>query len=199
MKAKKFWATLVCALIMVSFVLTVPSGSPAYAEAKTHLGVSPLDMVTLISRNNNSYNDPDNTNHGIFKRLNYNGVLTNFLSVPEGKVLLITDVTIFAAQVASTPFDFYLWQFFYEGGENTYAQIPFKCNFAGLTNYKITFTSGLTFYPLNKIKWNHTGPGGEQTDSIQVGLYGYLIDAPSIFPPSRQVHQGPPSNPPGAK
>ena len=185
MNAKKFWATLVCALFLVSIVLTVPSSSPAYAQAKTHLGVSPADMVTLF------YVNQDDYELHTFKRINPNTSYSDFDAVPEGKILIITDISVIASDPLPEGFLVILWNLIVPDDGVMVYSCPYQCNLTGLRNHQFSFTSGLTFYPQTKPEV-HTN-AWLASGKLKVYLYGYLIDAPPV-PKLRPP--GPPLNPP---
>ena len=188
MNAKKFWATLACAFILVSMVLTIPSSSPAYAQSKNHLGVSPADMVILTS------DDQTVSSFYPFKRIFSNGDKLDFDAVPAGKVLIITDISIFYSGAGVLgPFYFHLWDII-----NLDDNIVYEYTLTGLRGHKFAFTSGLTFYPLHKITWGFWGEIPNTAGSVRVYLYGYLIDAPPL-PPLRRpgINPGPPPPPIG--
>jgi len=190
MNAKKFWATLACAFILVSMVLTIPSSSPAYAQSKNHLGVSPADMVILTSDNQDGSFHP-------FKRIFSNGDKIDFDAVPAGKTLIITDISIcYSGEGVLSAFRFLLWDII--NLELLDYNIVYEYTLTGLRGHKFAFTSGLTFYPLHKITWGFWGEIPNTAGSVRVYLYGYLIDAPPL-PPLRRpgINPGPPPPPIG--
>lgn len=186
MNPKKFCAVTVYSLILVSIVLMAPSISPAYAQAKTHLGGSPADMVILTS-DNQTYLD-----FYPFKRIFPNGDKIDFDAVPAGKVLIITDISFcYSGSGVLGPFIFRLYDII--DLESLY-NIVYEYPLTGLRGHKFAFTSGLTFYPFHKINWDFQGEIQER-GTVRVYLYGYLCDAPPITRPHRPVVH-PPLPPP---
>ena len=189
MNAKKFWATLACAFILISMVLTIPSSSPAYAQPKTHLGVSPADMVILTSDNQDGSFHP-------FKRIFSNGDKIDFDAVPAGKTLIITDISIsYSGEGVLSAFRFLLWDII--NLELLDYNIVYEYTLTGLRGHKFAFTSGLTFYPLHKVAWSYSGIH-VNFGLVKVYLYGSLIDAPPL-PSLRRpgINRGPPPPPIG--
>lgn len=183
MNAKKFWATLACVLIVSFTVLTVSLNQPAYAQSKTHLGVSPADMVILTSDNQAGSFYP-------FKRIFSNGDKIDFDAVPAGKVLIITDISIcYAGTGVLGAFIFRLRDIINLESEDY--NIVYEYTLTGLKGHKFAFTSGLTFYPLHKITWDFWGEIPNSAGLVRVYLYGYLIDAPPFRRP--EILPGPPS------
>jgi hypothetical protein len=184
MITKKIWATLACVLILVSLVLAGPSSSPAYAQPKTHLGVSPADMVILTS-DNQSLGD------NLFKRIYPNGDKIDF-EVPTGKVLIITDISIsYSGEGVLSSFRFHIWDVI--NWEMLIESQVYDYTLTELRGHKFAFTSGLTFYPSHKVAWGYSGVFVNH-GLIRVYLYGYLTDAPPL-PRLRRPDVGPPLPP----
>jgi len=190
MNTKKFWLVLTRALILVCMVLMVPLSSPAYAQGKTHLGVSPADMVILNSSN-------QGVSPYTFKRVLPNNTIVDFDMVPAGKCLIITDISCYYGGAdpmgrltigildITEEWGPHVWLYnFPLYGENT--------NDNQLYGNRYAFTSGIMLYPLHKVGWTYGGPA-HNAGLIQVYLYGYLIDAPQIRPLRPPV---PPPQPP---